>query len=54
MKTKKGLKNVLKAIKKWDKKNSTMDDRIYMLLFLTASVIFMFNLSLAVSDLAAM
>lgn len=46
------MKNLIKRIKEWDKKNTTMDSLTYMNLFLLAAAIFAANLNQAAANLA--
>lgn len=48
MKTK--IKKVFKAIKKWDKRNTTFHSSTYMLMFITASAVYLHSLNSALAN----
>jgi predicted negative regulator of RcsB-dependent stress response len=50
---KKKIKKILKAIKAWDKKNTTFHSSTYMLLFLASAVTYLNALDQAVESLKA-
>jgi hypothetical protein len=47
----KKIKNTIKAIRKWDKKNTTFSSSTYMLIFVTSSVVYVQVLKQAISSL---